>query len=202
VVPHPEAAIVAPHPAVFDPATPVPGPPLYGLPYPVTAAPYPMPTYPLSAAPYPVTAAPYPMTPAPYPITPAPYPFGLAAPPPRSPMVVVLGIATGVLLVAAVALSGLWFLDHDEATRASSEQQAQLEQLREEVGQLEEDLDATETQLQRSEEDLVTAQACPDAVQEFIDRAGDAALEGETGPLMAAAEQAALDMIDACQTAP
>jgi hypothetical protein len=39
-------------------------------------------------------------------------------------------------------------------------------------------------------------------VQEFIDRAGDAALEGETGPLMAAAEQAALDMIDACQTAP
>jgi hypothetical protein len=133
---------------------------------------------------------------------PAPYPYLAAPPPRRSPWIVGLGIATGVLLLAAGALGGLWFLDHDEATRNSADQQAQIEDLRAQVGQFEEDLDAAQTQLQLAEDDLAAAQACAEAVQAFVDLAADAARAGQTEVPMAAAERAALDMIDACQTGP
>jgi hypothetical protein len=145
---------------------------------------------------------PYPVTAMPYPFTAAPHPYAFAPPPPRSPWIVVLGITTAVLLLAAGALGGLWYVDHDEAARANSDQQAQLEELREQVDQLDEDLDETETRLQRAEDDLVAAQACPEAVQAFVDLAAEAARAGQTELPMAEAEQAALDMIEACGTAP
>jgi outer membrane murein-binding lipoprotein Lpp len=174
---------------------PYPGP---GLPHPVTGAPYPV-----TGAPYPVTGVPYAVTGVPYPVTGAPFPAsGLpnpyAPPPRRSGWVVALSIVSGVLLLAAGALGTLWYLDHDKATQASTDAQTQIEQLQNQVAQLEDDLDDTGDQLQRTEDDLAAAQACPDAVKDFIDLATNAALAGQTAPPLAEAQQALFDMMQAC----
>jgi hypothetical protein len=160
-----------------------------------------LPAAPYAVLPYPVTAAPYPVTAAPYPVTAAPYPYAFVAPPPRrNGWTIALGITAGVLLLAVGALGALWFLDHDEATRTSSDQQAQLEDLQEQVAQLEEDLDETETRLQVTEDDLATAQACPEAVQEFVELAAES--PGEAGAPSPQAQQAAFEMFNACGVAP
>jgi outer membrane murein-binding lipoprotein Lpp len=179
----------SPHGAPVEPYAGVPAPyPGPGLPHPVTAAPYPV-----TGAPYPVTGAPFP-----YPVTGVPHPYGVAPPPRRSPWIIALSIASGVLLLAAGTLGTLWFLDHDGARRASTEAQTQIEDLQEQVAQLESDLDDTEERLQRSEDDLEVAQACPDAVKAFIDLATEAALSGQTELPLAEAQAALFDMMQAC----
>jgi len=181
------AGVPAPPPSSVEPepeaAPPYPGP---GLPYPVTAAPYP------------VTGMPYPVTGMPYAVTGMPYPVIAPPPPPRrNAAVIVLGIATGVLLLVSGGLGALYYLDHGDATRTNAEQQAEIVDLQAQVSQLEDDLDDTESRLRRAEDDLLDAEACPDAVQAFIDLAVNAALSGQQ-PTEAEAQQALFDMMDAC----
>lgn len=183
-------------PQLAGPGMPYPVPvapqPVTGVPYPVVGAAYPVsaPGYPVSGAAYPVSAPGYPVTGMPYAVAPQPAR--------RSPWLVVLWIATGVLLLGSGALGTLYYLDHNEATKTSQEQQAEIRDLEEQLAQVQEDLEDTETQLQRAEDDLADARACPEAVQAFLDLAVDVALQGQTNLPQAQAQQAVLDLVAAC----
>jgi hypothetical protein len=151
---------------------------------------------PTTPAPAPVTAVPYPATGVPYPVTAPPY--APAPPPRRGPWVVVLGIVCGVLLLASGALGTLYYLQRDEAQRTSAEQQARITALEDEIAQLREDLEETETRLRRAEDDLADAQACSDAVQEFMDLAIEVGLSGGTELPAGEAESLVFEMMSAC----
>jgi len=175
-----------------DMPQPTPVPPSPGIASPA-AAPDPAPH---STAPVPVTGAPYPATGVPYPVTAPPY--GPTPPPRRGPWVVVLGIVSGVLLLVSGALGTLYYLQRDEARRTSAEQQAQITALQDEIAQLREELDETRTRLQRAEDDLADAQACSDAVQEFIDAAIEIGMSGGSELPPGEAEMLVFEMMGAC----
>jgi hypothetical protein len=150
--------------------------------------------YPASGVPYPGSAVPYPASGLPS--SGMPYPYG-AAPPPgrRGVWTIVLGVVAGVLLLATGGIGTLYYLDHRSAAQTSEEQRGQIAELESRVEALEDDLDDAETQLRRAEGDLEDLEACPDAVQSFLDLVIEAA---SSGAIPAAAQSAMLDMMAAC----
>jgi Uncharacterized conserved protein len=157
-----------------------------------------VPAQPTSAVPAPVTGAPYPVTGVPYPVTAPPYGFAPPPAPRRGPWVIVLAIVSGVLLIASGVLGALYYQQREQARRTSVDQQAQIAALQQEVAQLKDDLDETETRLQRAEDDLADAEECSDAVQGFVDLVMEVALGGESALNTAQAEQVMFDMVRAC----
>lgn len=202
--PGPSAPAPPPGPAPTPPAPTAPGAtppgpfgpvPTAGITPPVAVAPAdPAATAPITAAP--VTGAVYPG--ASYPVTPSPYGPTPPSAPRRGPWVTVLSIVSAVLLLASGALGTLYYLQREEARRTSAEQQAQIAALRDEVAQLKEDLDDAQTRLRRAEDDLADAEACATAVQDFLNRALDIALSGESELPVADAERLVLEMMSAC----
>jgi hypothetical protein len=124
--------------------------------------------------PYPGSAAPYPASGMPYPASGTPYPYAVAPPPRRGPWTVIFAIAAGVLLLASAGLGTLYYT----GSQRNAEQQSQITQLQGTVESLKDDLEDTESRLQRAEDDIEDLEACPEAVQEFLDVVIDAASSG------------------------
>jgi hypothetical protein len=152
---------------------------------PVSATPYSVAPY--SAAPY--SAAPY--SAAPY--SAAPYsvmPYPVAQPPSKwNRLAIVFGSLALVLLLAAGAVTTLYILHRGEASKTSTDQQAQISALEDQLGDTKDDLTDTKSELRKTqvdltdaEEELATvAEGCPKAVQEFFDAVKKAAQSGRTG---------------------
>jgi chromosome segregation ATPase len=77
----------------------------------------------------------------------------------------VLSILSGVLFLAAGGVGTLFYLDHDQATKAASEQRTQMDDLRRQLEQTQADLDGLEEDYADLEADT---ERCTDAVSELL----------------------------------
>jgi hypothetical protein len=151
------------------------------------------PTIQMPAAPYPASAAPYPASVVPYPTSVAPYGYAPPPAPKRSAWIIVLAILSGVLLLAGGGVSALFYLDHDKSTKASAEQQTQIEDLRDQLDDAQSDLENLQEDFDDLERD---SRACSDAASTFVNTEPPAgATDEEIGRLLSGL---ILDIVQAC----